>query len=827
MKILNTIYWALFNMSFAALYCFYYAIPLTILTISIITLSSIILAFIEYKSHLYYIDNIGYLHNKVKENNIPEVLNIIEYGANINAITKYGHIPLHFAHEENMIMTLINHGADVNAKEGMGRTPLTYMAARYDEPKNVIKLIEQGADINTTTQMGWTPLHWATKNGNIAVVKSLIEKGANVNAKNNDDETSLHLAIEEKNTDIALELIEKGAYLEDDTPILVSILKKNIDWLALKLIDKKIEKSTRYINKLMDLAAEYGNPEIALHLIKKGAKIDAVDIYHETNPLYLASKSGNTKTAMVLIDHGANVNYIFERGKITALHAAAKFGHTETAVALIERGAKVDTDDKYTYSPLHFAALYDHTETAMALIEKGANIYAVNIMFNESILGASANESYKEKKHNKTTRAILDKIHDINTKDDIGFTPIQSIIGYLKNVEILLELIKRGADINIKDPLGRTLLHLALTTEISIALINHGADINATDEYGYTPLNWAAKKSNNELVKFLVDNGANLNTTNNLGMTPLHEVASYINPFVSWNDSKLTIITLLNYGANINAKDNKGFTPLHLAVRNRDTKTAIALIEHGADINAKSESEITPLHCAVMDDQADINIIRILIENGANINTSSENVDTPLHCAAIKGKIKIVITLLEYGAEIVDIESDIVNVMTKNYIIIRAMERLDWWTDLHTSVIINNLNEIRTLEYTPSETSPLDLAIMIGNIDAVRALIERGIQYDKDKCLRTATYSNRHELAQLFLEKGANPLSKNQLGQTAFHFADARGNENIMKIFVDNIQNNSARSIQRGFRSYLFKNNKANSTQEPTPPHSLGGPTPK
>ena len=116
---------------------------------------------------------------------------------------------------------------------------------------------------------------------------------------------------------------------------------------------------------------------------------------------------------------------------------------------------------------------------------------------------------------------------------------------------------------------------------------------------------------------------------------------------------------------------------------------------------------------------------------------------------------------------------------------------------------------------------------MIGNTDAVRALIDRGIEYDKDKSLRTAISSNRHELAQLFLEKGANPLSKNKLGQTAFHFAAARGNENIMKIFVDNIQNNSARSIQRGFRSGLFKNSKANSTQEPTFPPSLEGPTPK
>jgi len=112
---------------------------------------------------------------------------------------------------------------------------------------------------------------------------------------------------------------------------------------------------------------------------------------------------------------------------------------------------------------------------------------------------------------------------------------------------------------------------------------------------------------------------------------------------------------------------------------------------------------------------------------------------------------------------------------------------------------------------------------MIGNIDAVRALIDRGIAYDKDKCLRTAIYSNRNELAQLFLEKGASTLSGNQRGRNAFHCATARGNVNILPILNTHVDN-SAISIQRGFRSYLFKKNKANSTQENT---FSEGPTPK
>jgi ankyrin repeat protein len=347
------------------------------------------------------------------------------------------------------------------------------------------------------------------------------------------------------------------------------------------------------------------------------------------------------------------------------------------------------------------------------------------------------------------------------------------------------------------------------------ALIEHGADVNATNDAGNTPLHWAAKYASEKTVAALIEHGADVHATNDAGNTPLHRAAGC--------DNTEKAIALIERKADVNATNNDGGTPLHIALWNGHKQTAIALIERGADVNARHASafpplgldgDFTSLHLAVI--QCDTETAIALIEHGADINAANIHGETPLHRAAIKGDTETAIALIERG----------VNPKYRSPLI-SIMERLDWWTDLHTAVISNNLNKIRNLEYIPSETSPFDIAIMIGNIDAVRALIDRGIKYDKDKCLRTATYSNRHELAQLFLEKGANPLSTNKIGQNAFHFAAARGNANIMKIFVDNIRkNNAAISIQRGFRSGLFKKDKANSTQEHTPPPSLGGPTP-
>jgi ankyrin repeat protein len=409
---------------------------------------------------------------------------------------------------------------------------------------------------------------------------------------------------------------------------------------------------------------------------------------------------------------------------------------------------------------------------------------------------------------------ITDKINGYTLMNSLvnGYTPLHLAAGG-GHTEDVIALAKNGADINNTDNFGLTPMHWAARggyTETVMALIKHGANVNSTDKDDQTLLHFAARNDYKEIVIALAQHGADVHATDNNGKTPLHYLAAQ-------NRQIDTVTTIIDkFGADVHATDNNGRTPLHLAAQYSSTETVIALIERGANIDATDEFGQTPLQCAASKLAARYSRAEAFMNAHTDVNATAENGRTLLYWDEIYGHTPL--ALIEHGANLPDVKSNIIT----------TMQRLDWWTDLHTAVIYNNLNEIRTLEYTPSETSPLDIAIMIGNIDAVRALIDRGIEYDENKCLRTAIYSNRHELAQLFLEKGANPLSTNKIGQNAFHFAAARGNASIMKIFVDNIRkkDNAAISIQRGYRSGLFKKNKANSTQEPTPPPSLGSPAP-
>ncbi|MEI7431953.1 MAG: ankyrin repeat domain-containing protein [Betaproteobacteria bacterium] len=145
-----------------------------------------------------------------------------------------------------------------------------------------------------------------------------------------------------------------------------------------------------------------------------------------------------------------------------------------------------------------------------------------------------------------------------------------AIEGDLDEIKALLE---RGADINAKDPLGRTPLHMAAfygRTKTSEFLIAKGAEINAKDRVGMTALHVAVISGGRQEVEVLLDNKADIKAASDSGKTALHLAAATGQPKLSK--------FLIDRGADPQVKDSEGKTPLSYATQNKHPQT-IALLQ--------------------------------------------------------------------------------------------------------------------------------------------------------------------------------------------------------------------------------------------------------
>jgi ankyrin repeat protein len=147
------------------------------------------------------------------------------------------------------------------------------------------------------------------------------------------------------------------------------------------------------------------------------------------------------------------------------------------------------------------------------------------------------------------------------------------------------ELIDAGADVNAKDALDRTPLHLAAfhgRTEIIDLLIAHGADVNARDLTATSPLHAAVVAGKQgEAVRMLLDRGADLHAINEEGQSALHLAAATGQP-------KLTKF-LIERGADVHKVDFDGRLPVYYARENRHPQTTSVL-----ERAAKGKPAVTP-----------------------------------------------------------------------------------------------------------------------------------------------------------------------------------------------------------------------------------------
>ncbi|KAL7304491.1 hypothetical protein TKK_0003283 [Trichogramma kaykai] len=188
--------------------------------------------------------------------------------------------------------------------------------------------------------------------------------------------------------------------------------------------------------------------------------------------------------------------------------------------------------------------------------------------------------------------------------------------------------------------------------------VRQQVNIDARDNEGRTPLHLAAELRRQEVVLLLLRRGADPNVANEIGRTPMHLVAM-LNQFYGAEITKMVfeISAEKQRPVRINAQDRWGDTPLHLTMPWGDKKVFKTLLRRGADPNLANKYGTTPLHAVCRRDRDD-GFVRILFEIcdkrqlTVQINARDSDGKTPLQLAVANLLPNAIDVLLNRGAVI-------------------------------------------------------------------------------------------------------------------------------------------------------------------------------
>lgn len=170
----------------------------------------------------------------------------------------------------------------------------------------------------------------------------------------------------------------------------------------------------------------------------------------------------------------------------------------------------------------------------------------------------------------------------------------------------VMELLRRGADVDQAEDDGTTALHVAVLRnreDIIDQLLKAGANPNALNEHGENVLFLVNDKDDNDLIKFVLQIGADINQVDRDGNTPLIR-------FANWDeDDRLKFF--VDAGADLNVQNSDGNTALMVAARKGNDSAVKVLLAGGANPCMRNADGNTALELALLsEDDWTIELLR-------------------------------------------------------------------------------------------------------------------------------------------------------------------------------------------------------------------------
>uniref|UniRef100_A0A8C1DA33 Kinase D interacting substrate 220 n=1 Tax=Cyprinus carpio carpio TaxID=630221 RepID=A0A8C1DA33_CYPCA len=380
--------------------------------------------------------------------------------------------------------------------------------------------------------------------------------------------------------------------------------------------------------------------------------------------------------------------------------------------------------------------------------------------------------SYVEEENLSAIKAHLDKYREVDTRSENGQTALM-LASEQGSLEIVQELIRRGANVNLDDIDCWTALISAAKeghTEVVKELLENNANVEHRDMGGWSALMWAAYKGRLEVAHLLLEKGANPNITGQYSVYPIIWAAGRGHAEI--------VQLLLQHGAKVNCSDKYGTTPLIWAARKGHYDCVMHLLENGANVDQEGANSMTALIVAVRGGFTEV--VKELLKRNPNMNMTDKDGNTALMIAAIEGYTEIVQDLLDAGTyvNIPDRSGDTV--------LIGAVR------GGHVEIVRALLNKYADIDVKGQDSkTALYWAVEKSNATMVRDILQcnpdtEAYTKDGETPLIKATKMRNMEIVELLLDKGAKVSAVDKKGDTALHIAIRGRSRKLAELLLRN-----------------------------------------
>ncbi|KAK9498515.1 hypothetical protein O3M35_003132 [Rhynocoris fuscipes] len=436
--------------------------------------------------------------------------------------------------------------------------------------------------------VGSTPLHIGCKLNKVEVVEYLLAEGADVHMRDCQGLTPLDVAgtsvseqhlIDENEPNVFqttnIDQDEPDAEDTGDRQTLNSMTMENTG------VPRRPSKSMYdIVNALFERGARMQDDQDISFLGRTGWNLPIT-------ALHTAVTKGDIDLIDYLLGKGASLVTMDENGE-TPLHLAVRLKLLEPLKAVISwlTLELVDMKDGNGFTPLHQAVIQEWPSGIGLLLEAGADV-TIPTKDNETILHITA------KKGNdillEELLSIEDSLKVIDTIDKWNYTALFRAVES-NSLSCAKMLIKQGADMSIKLPGDKSLLHLAVE-KISAVMVKIILDNESTKESdlnllceghdgAMSPLHIAAQNGTADCARILLKTGADIfqRMTDIYGSTAAHLAAC---------EGHIDVLTaLIAHDAScLDVADYEGWYPLHVAARYGQGQCVVLMLRHGANIS--------------------------------------------------------------------------------------------------------------------------------------------------------------------------------------------------------------------------------------------------